>query len=81
MSFLIQLAGTGEYLVDYLHEQPEPPVTTRFKARARRFDTSGAAQEFWRQRSTTRPTTPDGLPHRPFTAWPIRLVRLEDGFE
>jgi hypothetical protein len=50
-------------------------VFTPHVEKALRFESAGAAMEFWRTRSKTVPTRPDGKPNRPLTAFTVEIRR------
>jgi hypothetical protein len=51
-------------------------TTTADPTQARSFNSMEAALEFWRQRSTSCPTRPDGKPNRPLTAFTVSIEEL-----
>jgi hypothetical protein len=65
--FAHRLESTAEDINAYLqdadieaHDGRGTAAFTKSLTHAKRFATFEAALEFWRQRSTTRPTRPDG---------------------
>jgi hypothetical protein len=46
---------------------------TRNPGSALKFDSAGAAIAYWRTRSKTVPTRPDGKPNRPLTALTVEI--------
>lgn len=59
------------------HSGRGEPDLTSDPAEALGFPDAGAAAEFWRQPSRTRPFRPDGKPNRPLTAYTVEIVRRE----
>jgi len=45
---------------------------------AKAFDDKGLALQFWRTRSRTVPTRPDGKPNRPFTSTTIVIIDKDE---
>ena len=69
----------GLYVVDCdvdAHFGMGEAVLTAERDKARRFSDVAAALEFWRRRSTERPTRFDGKPNRPLTAYSIETEQI-----
>ncbi len=49
---------------------------TNNPANAKKFANSGDAFDYWRTRSKTNPTRPDGKPNRPLTAFTVEISAL-----
>ena len=55
------------------HQGRGTVVTTPDPVRAMRFDDAGEAVRFWRSRSQSVPTRPDGGANRPLTAFTVEI--------
>jgi hypothetical protein len=43
---------------------------------AMKFEDAGVAMQYWRTRSKTVPTRPDGKPNRPLTAFTVEITKI-----
>lgn len=67
----------GLWLHDYdanAYEGRGQASLTKYKDRAKRFESKEAAFEYWRQVSKRQPKRDDGKPNRPLTAYTIELL-------
>lgn len=53
---------------------------TNDPAKAKQFPDKGAAMEFWRTQSRTRPFRSDGRPNRPLTASTVEIAEIGKHF-